>query len=113
VVHHSAVLTEQAGDPALARPAEAVASANFQDLPARLEAMCEYAVALTLRPHHAEEDLLNGMRRAGLSAREIIDVNQVVSYLNYVNRVAQGLGVRLEPDWQAHLHDTREYDLGH
>lgn len=33
---------------------------------------------------------------AGLSERDVIDANQVVSYFNYVNRVAEGLGVELE-----------------
>jgi uncharacterized protein YciW len=39
------------------------------------------------------------LRDAGLSARDIIDANQVVAYFNYVNRVAEGLGVRLEDHW--------------
>lgn len=35
----------------------------------------------------------------GLSARDVIDANQVVAYFNYVNRVAEGLGVELEENW--------------
>ena len=33
---------------------------------------------------------------AGLTARDVIDTNQVVAYFNYVTRVAEGLGVELE-----------------
>lgn len=35
---------------------------------------------------------------AGLSARDVIDANQVVAY---VNRVAEELGVELEEHWDA------------
>ncbi len=37
-----------------------------------------------------------GLREAGLSDAEILDVCQVTSYYNYVNRLADGLGVDLE-----------------
>jgi alkylhydroperoxidase family enzyme len=37
------------------------------------------------------------MRAAGMTDAEILDVNQVVAYFAYVNRVADGLGVPLEP----------------
>ena len=36
------------------------------------------------------------LRTVGLDDRAIVDANQVVSYYNYVNRVADGLGVELE-----------------
>jgi uncharacterized protein YciW len=36
---------------------------------------------------------------AGLTERDVIDANQVVAYFNYVNRVADGLGVELEEHW--------------
>lgn len=39
------------------------------------------------------------LRAAGLSDRDIVDLNQVVAYFNYVNRVAEGLGVELEARW--------------
>lgn len=36
------------------------------------------------------------LRDAGLTDRDIVDLNQVVGYYAYVNRVADGLGVTLE-----------------
>ncbi|MCY7373907.1 MAG: hypothetical protein LH461_09475 [Spirochaetaceae bacterium] len=36
---------------------------------------------------------------AGLSERDVIDANHVVPQFNYVNRVAEGLGVELEAHW--------------
>lgn len=37
------------------------------------------------------------LRRHGLSDRAIHDLTQVVSYFNYINRVADGLGIDPEP----------------
>ena len=45
------------------------------------------------------ESDLAPLRAAGLSDRDIVDLNQVVAYFNYVNRVADGLGVELESRW--------------
>ena len=36
------------------------------------------------------------VRRARGTDRAILDLNQIVAYFNYVNRIADGLGVRLE-----------------
>ena len=51
---------------------------------------------LTLRPTEMTPGDLAALRAAGLSDRDIVDANQVASYFNYVNRVADGLGVELE-----------------
>lgn len=37
------------------------------------------------------------LREAGLTDAGIHDLNAVTAYFNFVNRVAQGLGVALEP----------------
>ncbi len=42
---------------------------------------------------HVEE-----LRSNGLSDGEILELNQVAAYFNYVNRTVLGLGVSLEPD---------------
>ena len=49
------------------------------------------------------------LRAHGLDDRAIVDANQVVSYFNYVNRVADGLGVELEPSWPPELRAPRKY----
>ena len=108
-VHHSDALREASGDPSLA---QTVIEGRFEALGARLAAMCRYAVALSRDPRHTDESMLTPMREAGLSPREIIDVNQVVAYYNYVNRVAQGLGVELEPTWPDDVRTARDYHLG-
>ncbi len=54
---------------------------------------------------------LEPLRAAGLDDRAIVDANQVVAYFNYVNRIADGLGVELEPSWPSALRARRSYSL--
>lgn len=106
MVQHGASLARESGDGALA---EAVASGDLDELPGRLPALCRYALKLTLRPWEMQEDDLAALRAAGLSDRDVVDLNQVVAYFNYVNRVADGLGIELEPSWPAEARKPRSY----
>ncbi len=45
----------------------------------------------------AEADVQD-LRKAGWNDRAVHDATQVVAYFNYINRVAEGLGVDPEPD---------------
>jgi uncharacterized peroxidase-related enzyme len=107
-VQHSASLTRECGDDALA---EAVASGNFETLDHRRRALCMYAVKLTRTPAQVVKDDLSALRDVGLDDRAIVDANQVISYFNYVNRVADGLGVELEADWSPEARKPRSYPL--
>jgi uncharacterized protein YciW len=68
-------------------------------LPPRLRALSRYARALTIDPAAVTEADVRALLDVGLRPRDVIDANQVVAYFNYVNRVASGLGVELEPYW--------------
>ena len=108
MVQHGAALARESGDEALA---EAVASGAHDGLPTRMRVLCGYALKLTLRPWEMAEEDLDQLRAEGLSDRDIVDANQVVSYFNYVNRVADGLGVELEPSWPEKVRQKRSYPL--
>jgi len=41
------------------------------------------------------------LHSSGFDETAILDLCQVVSYYNYVNRLADGLGVELEKFWEA------------
>ena len=56
-----------------------------------------YALKLTRAPGEMTREDLAPMRAVGMSDAEILDVNQVVAYFAYANRVVDGLGVQLEP----------------
>lgn len=109
MVHHGESLARESGDASLA---EAVASGAWDRLDPRLRALCVYALALTREPAGIEESDLEALREAGLDDRALVDANQVVSYFNYVNRIADGLGVELELEWPAERRTERNYPLG-
>ena len=62
-------------------------------------AMLDYTVKLTLEPWAMVEADVVALREAGFSDAAILDINQVTAYYAYVNRLADGLGVELEPFW--------------
>ena len=61
-------------------------------------ALCDYAVKLTLDPGAVGAKEIDLLRQNGLSDEQITIAVQVIAYFNYINRVADGLGVELE-DW--------------
>ena len=67
---------------------------------ARLRALLQFAERLALDPAHFDELHLEPLRAAGLDDRAIHDAAQVVSYFSYINRIADGLGVDLEPEME-------------
>lgn len=67
-------------------------------LDARWRELAEYAEKLSLAPHVLAEIDLAPLRAVGLSDSAIHDAIQVIAYFNYVNRVAEGVHVELEPD---------------
>lgn len=60
--------------------------------------MCSYAEKLTARPPRIGAADVAELRAAGLDDDAINDLAQVVAYFNYINRIAEGLGVDPEPD---------------
>lgn len=59
--------------------------------------LCDYAVKLTQTPNQITRDDVDRLRAVGLSDRAITDAVMVIAYFNFINRVADGLGVDLEP----------------
>lgn len=78
----------------------------------RLAALCRYALRLTGSPSAVERADLEPLYEHGLDDRAIVDLNQVVAYFNYVNRIAEGLGVELEERWPDATRVHRPYRLG-
>lgn len=62
-------------------------------------AMLDYAAKLTRTPWSMEEQDVITLRTQGFSDRAILDINQIVAYFAFVNRIADGLGVKLEDYW--------------
>ena len=68
-------------------------------LDARTRAMLDYSSKLTLTPYEMKPGDVDRLREAGLSDTAILDLNMVVGYFAFVNRLADGLGVELESWW--------------
>jgi uncharacterized peroxidase-related enzyme len=56
-------------------------------------AMLDYAAKVTREPWKVTPDDLDRLRRAGFDDRAILQINLIASWFNYINRVADGLGV--------------------
>ncbi len=74
--------------------------------------MLSYAVKLTRTPRAVTGQDVERLRDAGFDDTAILDICQVASYYNYVNRLADGLGVELEEFWtdEALIIDREEFE---
>lgn len=68
------------------------------ELDDRLRAILTFAEKLTLEPRQVRREDHQPLRDAGLDDRGILEVVQVTAYFNYVNRLADGLGVSFEDE---------------
>jgi alkylhydroperoxidase family enzyme len=59
--------------------------------------MLDYAVKLTRTPWTIGGEDIELLRRAGFGDLALHDICTVVAYYAFVNRIADGLGVELEP----------------
>lgn len=62
------------------------------------QALCVYAIKLTRTPQSMSEADVIALRDAGFDDVQIHDAIQVTSYFNYINRIADGVNVELEPE---------------
>ncbi len=61
-------------------------------------AALHYAEKLTLRPGEMVRADVEALRAAGWDDGEILEINQIIGYFNYVNRLLNGLGVTTDGD---------------
>ena len=58
--------------------------------------MLDYVLKLTRRPGEMEADDVRALRDQGFEDRAIHDICVITAYFAFVNRIADGLGVRIE-----------------
>jgi uncharacterized peroxidase-related enzyme len=68
------------------------------DLFPRKRVMLDYAHKLTTAPHAMVEADVQQLRECELADEDILAINLIASYFNFVNRIALGLGVAFNPD---------------
>jgi uncharacterized peroxidase-related enzyme len=55
--------------------------------------LLDYTAKLTLTPARMSREDIQRLRDAGFDDRAILQINLIASWFNYINRVADGLGV--------------------
>ena len=56
---------------------------------------------MTHEPASIQQEDVDALRVHGLDDAAIHDAIQVISYFNYINRVADAVGVEDEPEWMS------------
>ena len=78
---------------------EAIIGDSFDEVfDSKMIAGCHYAKMITFHHSDITSITIQNLREAGFDDGEILEVNQLVSYFNYVNRMVVGLGVNTEGD---------------
>lgn len=93
--HHAASFRRAARNDALAEALRADWRAAALEPPE--QALADYARSLTVEPWAAPAPRLERLRAAGFADEAILAATEVIAYFNFVNRLADGLGVELEP----------------
>lgn len=70
------------------------------DLSAADRAMLDFAMELTEAPAKIERGRIDDLREAGFSDLAIHDIVQITGLFAYYNRLADGLGIDLEDDFE-------------
>jgi uncharacterized peroxidase-related enzyme len=69
------------------------------DLEPRVRVLCDLALQMTHEPASVGAEDIERVRAHGWSDAGIHDAIQVISYFNYINRVADAVGIEDEPEW--------------
>ena len=72
------------------------------DLTPAVRGLCDFAVKLTREPAAVRLADAEALRELGWDDTAIHDAIQVIAYFNYINRVAEGVGIGPESDWEEH-----------
>lgn len=70
--------------------------AAVPNLAPRQHAILGYAAKLTRTPAEMRRDDVDALRIVGLHDEDVLALVEVVAYYAYANRIADGLGIRLE-----------------
>ena len=63
---------------------------------------------MTRTPAAVRKQDVDTLRKHGLSERDILDAVEVIAYFNYINRVADALGIDPEPEMREALENSQK-----
>ena len=81
------------------------------DLEPRVRVLCDLAGKVTHESSRVTAADLDVVRAEGWSDSAIHDALQVIAYFNYINRIADAVGVEDEPGWAAQPDSERTKTL--
>jgi uncharacterized peroxidase-related enzyme len=93
--HHGGSLRRLTNDAALVDAA--LKNPERAELTPRWRALADFAIRLTRRPAEVHETDVAALRRNGLSDAGVHDAVAVTAYFNFVNRLAEGVHIPIEP----------------
>lgn len=68
------------------------------DISTKLKSAIQYAAKLTESPGDINEFAVNSLKKQGWTDEDILSINLITGYFNFVNRVALGLGVEFSEE---------------
>ena len=68
------------------------------DITSEERAMLDYVAKLTMTPARMMREDVEALRSAGFDDVAILQINLIASWFNYINRVADGLGIGREDE---------------
>ena len=71
-------------------------------LPVRTRAMLAYAEKLTRTPSEMTEGDIGSLRAHGFDDGDILDIVEITSFFNFINRIADALHVDVETDMRSY-----------
>ncbi len=78
--------------------------------------LCDFAIRLTVAPGSVRHEHIQSLKATGLDDAAIACAVQVIGYFNYINRIANGLGVPREswmefPEERWHALRPHDWDV--
>lgn len=73
-------------------------SFNSIKLSSKKQCIFNYVFKLTKKPFNIKKIDVDTLRNSGFSDKDILEINLITSYFNFVNRIALGLGVDFSDD---------------
>lgn len=69
------------------------------ELGERRTAMLRYAEKLTRRPSDMQRSDVDELRKVGFGDEDVLAIAEVTAYYAFANRIADGLGIEIEPSF--------------
>ncbi len=92
--HHGAALQKLVDDSQLVEKIKK--DYRVAELSEKTREVLDFSCKLTHQPAEVKDGDIARLKELGFSDREILDICQVTAYFNFVNRMADALGIELE-----------------